>query len=210
MYTLTQVSQSTTPVVSLDQIKAHLRIDDDNSDTYLEALVERATELIEIESNVDLRPTTWLWVGQFPRPIVQNAFYSPTYSWQFTDGLYQNFRYSITLPRAPLVSVEPLQYYDPTNTLQTYTQFYVMKGTRTLGWIQAQQYWPASSALRPDALQITFSSGYTTAPALAQHAILLACGTWYENREDENTARLSSMNVGFERLLAQLSIPGVY
>ena len=209
MHTLNQISQNTTPVVSLADAKSHLRVDDTNSDTYISALVERATGLIEAESNIDLRATTWLWTGHFPHPRWHNGFGSPYHGHDFIDGYYRGFRHKIFLSRAPLQSVESIYYYDANDTLTEFTSdnWYVMKSQKCYGWIQPALYWPATyDYFRPDAVQITFTSGYSTAPALAIQCILLAVGSWYENRESETEARLNALSLGFDRLLQQLEV----
>ena len=118
---INQISQNTTPVVSLADAKSHLRVDDTNSDTYISALVERATGLIEAESNIDLRATTWLWTGDFPHPRWHNGFGSPYHGHDFIDGYYRGFRHKIFLSRAPLQSVESIYYYDANDTLTEFT-----------------------------------------------------------------------------------------
>jgi hypothetical protein len=213
MHSLELVSQSTTPVVSLDIAKAHLRVSDTNSDAYITALIEVATNLIERESNCDLRTTTWNWKGNFPHPRWHFGFYSPQFGHDFVDGFYRQYRTKIFLPRAPLQSITSITYYDANNTLQSFTNtdsttnYYVMTPSKVFGWLQPALYYPATyDAFRPDAVTITFTSGYNPAPPAAIHAVLLAVGTWYENREDENEARLSSLGLGFDRILDQLTV----
>ena len=213
MHTLNLISQDTTPVVSLNAAKAHLRITDDSNDIYIQALVERATGLIEAESNVDLRSTTWLWTGYFPHPRWHFGFASPFHNHDFVDGYSRGFRHKLILPRGPLQSVSSIHYYDFNNTLIDWTNttdntnYYVMKSRNSLGWIQPQLFYPATyDTFRPDAVQITFVSGYSPAPAIAQQCVLLAIGTWFENREDSVEVSLSQLPLGFDRLLDQIRI----
>jgi hypothetical protein len=213
MNSLQLVSRSSTPAVSLTDAKTHLRVDDTYSDTYITALVERATELIEAETNVDLRTTTWNWLGLFLHPRTIDGFSSPYHGHDFLTGWHwNNFRHKIFLPRAPLQSIVSVKYYDVDNTLQTYgsNNYYVMTPHNCLGWIQPALYWPATyDIFRPDASQIQFVSGMTSASALAQQCILLAIGSWYETRENDTEARLSSLGLGFQRLLDQITVQAV-
>lgn len=216
MHSLTQVSQSTTPIVSLADAKTHLRVDYTTDDTYIAALVERATELIEYESNTDLRTTTWNWVGHFPHPRWHTGFYSPYHHQDFVDGYMRSFRHRIILPRAPLVSVDSVTFFDVDNELTNWTNtdgtvnYYVMTPNKCLGWIQPALFWPATfDSFRPDAATIHFTSGYAVAPPLAVHACLLAVGSWYEERANDTELRLGTLGLGFQRCLDQLSIDGV-
>jgi hypothetical protein len=212
MDSLQLISRSTTPVVSLADAKTHLRVDDTASDTYITALVERATQLIEAETNCDLRTTTWKWVGHFPHPRWHVGFFSPYHAHDFVDGYYRQYRHKMFLPRCPLQSITNIYFYDADNNLTLWdnSNYYVMTPTTCQGWLQPALYYPATyDAFRPDAVQITFVSGFATPPALAIHAICLAVGTWYENRESETEARLSTMGLGFDRLLDQLTVTGV-
>jgi len=171
---------------------------------------------VEAESNVDLRPTTWNFVGHFPHPRWHFGFSSPFHNHDFLDGYMRGFRHKIILPRGPLQSVTSVKYYDFDNTQQDWTNsdtvvnYYVMRGYKTLGWIQPALYWPSTfDTFRPDAVTITFTSGYSPAPAIAQQAVLLAVGTFFENRESETEANLKTLGLGFDRLLDMLTIEGV-
>lgn len=181
--------------VTLTEAKAQVRVDDTNSDTYLTALIQRATEQIEVETGVDLRLNTYCWSGHYN---------------DLVDGI-------LWLPRRPLVSVSWVKYYDgTTNTLDTWdsSNYYVIYQQRAKGYVCPHWIWPIGYLLRPDPLQVQFVAGYNNTaipvvnavspPNNAKQAILLAVGTWYENRESETEARLTTLGLGYERILEQL------
>jgi uncharacterized phiE125 gp8 family phage protein len=181
MWTLSLYTQSAAPV-TLTEAKTHLKVTDNNSDTEITDLIKRATALVESESNIDVRSSTWDWYGQFPTA---------------EDKLY--------LPRSPISSITHIKYYAPdSETLTTWTDYYLMKSGRYKGWIQPKIYYPDTDT-RPDAVTIRFVSGFTTAPEIVKQAILLAVGTWFENRESEGT-KTTTLGLGFDRLIDQLRV----
>ena len=222
LYYLTLQTQAAPPV-SLADAKAQLRIDNSDHDDYLTALILRATSLIEAETNRDLRASTWVWTGRVPDLCMFGIPYP--YSAYAIPDTQHYYRQAVYMPRFPLASVTSIQYYDVSNTLQTWdsSNYYVMTPDKALGWIQPQFYWPIQYPFRPDAVQITFttaqkplnwqycavgdwatlndSENTTVVPEEAKAAILLCVGTWLENRESETEARLQSLDPGFDRIL---------
>lgn len=197
------VSTPTQLPVTVNDALWHLRIDGTEDNDYLTTLITTATELIEHETNADLRPHTWdLLLPCFPDK-------------------------EITIPRFPLQSISSIKYYDGNNALQTLSSsnYYVMRSHRALSTIYPKDYWPVSYPLRPDAVIVRFVSGYDIPtgssssssggalnlqiPAMIKQAVLLAVGTWYEHREDENEANLKQLGLGYQRLINRIKIDGV-
>lgn len=168
---LTQVNIVSTYPVTLVDLKLHLAIDGNTEDSRLTAMIGAATNLCETQTN--------------------RAFVSQT--WKLTDCGFP--RYQLYLPKPPLTGVTTVKYYDSNNVQQTWdaANYYVMKGTKSHGWIEPTTAYPATYN-RPDAIEVTFTcGGYGTEQV--GHAIKLICGQWNEGREGKEEIPPSAMSI---------------
>lgn len=175
------------PVVSLAEIKRHVRATEfDDDDDYLQALVVAATGLVD-------GPHGWLG-----RALVSQT-------WTYTFDKFPCER-RVYLPLAPAISVEAIEYTDTSGN-------YVQLGAfETLGLNSSErayfipnygQPWPATQDIF-DAVVVTFVAGYGNAasvPKGIKQAIMLMVGHWYENREDVGDSKLAPMPMASEALL---------
>jgi uncharacterized phiE125 gp8 family phage protein len=91
----------------------------------------------------------------------------------------------IVLPMSPLQSVASIEYVDVDGATQE------LSGLRTFGVGVARGFgsvlhafdgaWPATRE-EPDVVRVTFTAGYTAAPAAIKHGLLLIVGHLYRNR----------------------------
>lgn len=127
--------------ISLAEAKAHLRVDGDEEDAQIDALIAAATAEIDGKNG---------WLG---RALC-------TQTWKFT---LPEFPYGgIRLPLAPLRSITALKYYDTSGTLQTWDASNYQVLTDLEPGIVEPVYgvwWPAVRCRR-DAVQITYVCGY--------------------------------------------------
>lgn len=160
---LTVVTAATEEVVSLDQAKQHLRVDDETDDALIEGLIAAAREYCETAT--------------------RRQFVSTTYALRM-----DNLPTEIVLPKPPLVSVSSITYVDSAGATQTLSSsLYTVNQHREPGVIVPayQATWPTVRGHTNDVV-IQFVAGYGAAsavPKAAKQAILLLIGTWYENRE---------------------------
>lgn len=153
-------------VVTLAEVKDHLRITGTAEDTYLTAILAAATEVAEQITRRQLAPATFeLHLDRFPAG-------------------------PIDLPLPPLQSVESVTYTDPDGVEQTFAEF----EADTVGGSVAPAYgvyWPATRAV-PNAVRVRFKAGYLAGecPFSIRAAILLLVGALYENREAYHTGKL--------------------
>jgi uncharacterized phiE125 gp8 family phage protein len=182
-YMLTLIENEYVAPVSLNEIKAHLRIDDTAEDTYLAGLVNAAVATLEAHADVDLTQKTY----QLVLPC-------------FTSKLQL---------RRKLVSVESIDYYDSDNELQSLEHFKTFIPQDLPGWLEPVDYWPATYP-RTDAVSVTFDAGYEECPAVAKQAICLLVGHWYENREAVVTGTIATeLPLAYQHLANMLSYQGV-
>lgn len=161
-------SPSTLPV-SVDDLKAHLRVVHDQEDTLIRDLCEVARDVVETATGRTLINTVWVYsLDGFP------------------------IGRQIEIPRSPLVSVSSVRYYDSSGTLtllssDDYTVVGV--GERFVPGaveLNADKSWPTTQD-RSGSVLITYTAGFGTSrdnvPAAAKHLIRLLVAHWYENRE---------------------------
>jgi uncharacterized phiE125 gp8 family phage protein len=176
---LQRQTKSSTPPVSVDEIKRHLNIDFSRDDDVLLGLIWAADDFAE-------RETERVYVSQ---------------SWQLTLGF---FPFRIYLPMPPAASAI-VKYYDGDNDLQTLdsADYYVMLSDNVSSYLEPTNSWP-SIYDRPDAVQVTFVNGDSLPPAYTQ-LIRLLVGGWYENRESEIVGTITSeLKIGVGRLVGFL------
>lgn len=145
-------------MITLDEIKAHLRIEHTDEDTYLSHLSSAA--IAKIENDTDYQLT--------PKSLVHRVS-------QFTD--------SIRLPKFPVVDVTAITYQDDTNQTQTVSSWQLVHYP-TYAELHAyfDEVWPRSNG-RPNSVEIEYEVGGDVAPVEIKQSALLLIGHWYANRE---------------------------
>lgn len=166
------VTAPTEEPVTVDEVKAHLRIDNDEDDVYLGLLIAAAREHAETRIRRQLCTATWkLRLDCFP-------------CWQ------------IDVPLPPLVSVTTLAYTDTGGTTQTLTEN--THFTKDIYREPARiipaygQVWPATRDT-VNAVSLTFVAGYGGADSVPQairYGILLLVGRMFQTREGFVSASL--------------------
>ena len=157
--------------VSQTEAKLHLRVEHEDENTLIDALIAAARQHVEAVTGRALLTQTWdLVLPGFPLSGV------------------------IELPKAPLQSVTSITYVDPDGVLRTLdpSQYLVQTPAgphAAPGRITRPPNvaWPATEASRLDAVMVRFVAGYGSSgadvPEAIRQALLLLIGHWYENRE---------------------------
>ena len=150
--------------LTLVEAKLHCKVDANDDDALITALIVAARRLAEQQTGCAL----------------------VTQSWRQTFDAFPAA--AIALERPPLASVQTVKYYDTDGTLQTLgSGAYTVHTSGQLGLV-APAYgttWPATRD-RLEAVEITFTAGYGNAAVVPQEIkqwMLLQIGHWYENRE---------------------------
>lgn len=154
--------------VSLNEAKAHCRVDTADDDTLLTGLIEAAVSHLDGYGGV-----------------LGRAIMAQTWARDF-DGFGTG---GLRLPVGDLISVTSVAYYDIANQVQTLSSAVYTAFTDELGpyvALKPDHVWPLTYG-RPDAVRVTWQAGFgasaVNVPAAIRHAILLMVGHWYENRE---------------------------
>lgn len=164
--------------VSVEAVKANLRVDNDAEDALIEGLIRAATAHAERWTGIAFEAATWdMYLDAFPSA-------------------------EIAIPLAPLVSVTSVSYVDADGALQTVSasDFTVDSASRD-GWIVPADgfSWPAMMATI-NAVTIRFVAGRGT-PEDAKQAIHLLVGHWYANREAATEPQRHEIPMGVNALL---------
>lgn len=169
------VSRSATPVVSTDDMKAHLRVDFDDDNDLIASLVDAVTQNLDGDA------------GSLHRSLVDQTW----------DVALNRFDWlPIFLPLPSLVEVESVSYYDTQNVLQvldetTYevvgaggSRRAMLRLARGKSWPQVyQRAEPVTIRMRAGYLDMSVSPPAEAVPSPIKAAIKLMVGTLYANRE---------------------------
>lgn len=172
--------------LTLVEAKAHLRVDTEDDDTEIAALVTAAREHIEMLTGRALVSQVWeLVLREFPAE-----------------------QDDIVLPRGALSGVTHAKYYDGDGVLQTLTVTtdYVVDTGPPLGpgrvILAYGKSWP-STRDQWDAVQVRYTVGWSQAevPEALKSACKLALGELYEHRTQATTGTIVADLPAFRALL---------
>jgi uncharacterized phiE125 gp8 family phage protein len=162
--------------VTLEALKAHLRVDISDDDDLIIALALAARQKVEQDTGRALCTQEWImYLDEFP-----DSDSDP-----------------IRVGYPPLVTVDKIEYVDSAGTTTEWAAAkYDVDIVSTPGRIlPAYGYsWPTTRDAM-NAVSIEFTAGYGLAaevPAQLLHAIKLLVGTWYEHRETIVTGTIAT------------------
>ena len=171
---LRRTVDATVEPVSLPEMQAHLRINDDIAQreaTHIRGLITVARQQVE----------EWEW----------RAHISQTWQWKL-DAFPCGDDPAFYVPRPRLISVSSIAYTDTAGAPQTMDAAdYVVDGTSEPGRIVPAygESWPTPRS-EINAVTVTFVAGYGTTPEsvpeATRHIIKLLAAHYYENREPIN------------------------
>lgn len=192
---LALLTAATALPVTLDEAKAHLRVDVTADDALITSLISAATLEAEHLMQRAVMPQTWTLTLDSFRP-------HPAHYW-----LTKRPPQAIELNRPPVAGVVSVQYVDSKGVAQTLDPgtYQLIKGE--YGGVIVPNFglqWP-DTRRQPAAVQITFNCGYADAasvPELIKAWVKLRIGTLYENREMFAVdTRLTFVDLPFDGLL---------
>lgn len=151
--------------VTVDEVKANLRLDGTDQDTLLTSYIAAATDAVERAS----------WVSLINRSI------TITYDYCFPG--------TIELPAPPLSSVTSINYIDVDGDTQTVdTEIYAIDNVSTLARVYPalNQIWPTTADVK-NAVTLIYVAGYgataATVPAVSKQLIIQLASDYYEHAE---------------------------
>lgn len=180
---LTRIAAPAETPISLAEVKAQIRVDHADEDTYITSLIDAATGFVDAQ-------------GVLGRAMV-------TQGW---SQAYQNPPSQVSLHILPAQSLEAVKYYDENNDIQTATLAdYELVSEAYCAYVQpvSGKSWPTAYD-RPDAVIIEYTAGYGDAsdvPAAVKHGMLMLVAHWYQNRETVVFGTPNTLPMGFTDLL---------
>ena len=170
--------------ITLDDVRAQLRIDGTADDTYLTSLIERAVAHVDAQGSLGRAMITQTWAQWVPQ---QTGY--------------------VRILMGPFQSLDAIHYYDEAGTLQAadVNDFDVMLYN---DFVQIRPKdnaeWPTTDD-RLDAIRITHTVGFGDAasdvPAGIRHALLMLVAHWYEHRVAVSDASMFVTPMAVDALL---------
>ena len=166
MYRPVLVTAPTSTPISLTEAKAHLRVEDDDNNATIEALIAAATEHLDG------------WTGILGRCLV-------TQTWRQD---FDRFNRCLRLPLYPVSAITSVKYDDTADAEQTITNTnYDLLDDDLGAYVRFKDVYafPSIHEDRP-AVRVAYAAGYANAaavPAAIRQAMLLMVSHWYENRD---------------------------
>lgn len=196
---VTPPSHNGTNIVSLEEMKTHLRLSNASMDAEITAAIrEAAAGLHGIDGilNRTVFPCRWVrYLREFPE-----------------SGIIQ-------LPYPPLTGVVSIAYEDGLGTSPAPTvsaESYIVKKGPLIGQIEllSDYSWP-SAITHPRAVAVTFDAGYETYPDQLKRLIKILAADFIENKEASINDRVMAMvnrktSYGVDYLLNMLRVPASY
>ncbi len=147
-------------VISLEEIKTHLRINHSEEDIYLTSLLEAAIEYCEnFTGRVIKQKIVEIILDTFPARILK-------------------------LPITPVIDVTSINY---TNSKEEEIYIEALNYVKVLETepplVVHKESWPQDVINIPGKVRVAVNAGYEIAPQSIKQAVLLLCGHFYENRE---------------------------
>lgn len=190
-------------VLDLEALKSDLGITTNDDDERLTRLIERAAAYVEKDLDIALLTTEYLWAlpgfGS-ARGELDDFWFDPIASASHCSPI-------LSVPRAPLVSVQSVKYYDDAGVLQTISSGNYQVDIRSKPGRIAPVYtytWPTPGR-RLDPVEIAFTAGYGASsddvPADLKGAISMLVAHWNENREAFALGIMTSVPLGYDELV---------
>lgn len=167
----------TTLVVSVSELKTHLRISHSSDDTYLQTVINAAVQFVERYTRRVLPATTF------------KAYY---------DSVAD-----LLIPRYPISAITSIQYYDYANVLQTIdSQYYFtdLKDNPARVWF-TKEFEVYTD--RPAACIVTFTAGQAVnaIDAGLKQVVMMICADMYGQRQTLVHGSASSAPIDYQLLL---------
>lgn len=214
-HALKRITAPTVEPVSLEEIKAHVRVDEafTADDTYLTGLISAARAHIEKVTFTFLCPQVWeLILDKFPGGVSHNVYFQKPYFGAPIERINKDLR-QIEIPIGPVTSVASVKYKNMNGIEYTMSaDDYVVDLDSEIPRVHlvSGATWPSpSSGLQIiNSVYVRINVGYPlnvstpTAPEDLKAAVKLLAAHWYENRETAQEADLKPMPFAVDALLA--------
>lgn len=190
---MTSLSLQTAPVndiLTLSEVKTHLRVDGSDEDTLISNLIAAATSYID-----------------GPEGVLGRAMITQTWDWKLDDFPVSEQQY-LMFPLGDVQSITSITYLDTEGVEQTWdaSNYSFDNGsTPERLYLNYGKSWPTTRGVE-NAVTIRFVAGFgddaSDVPAAIRQAALLWIGTLYCNRETARGMRTYEVPFAAKHLLA--------
>ena len=210
---LKKIAAATSLPVTVDRAKERLRIETDEFDADIEALIGAATAALEAQANIVLQQSSWEFILN---------------GWPFLGAPIDRLDWSrsgcaeLFVPASPVRDITALKYLSPEGIEQTVDASnwsWERTGDGALLWVTEGYSLPALWR-GYGVVRVAFDAGYDdpaggsgtgddpelVLPAQAEMAVLFLVGHWYRTREAVSTDQSYTVPQTFEYLAAQLRV----
>jgi hypothetical protein len=207
-YGLKQTAAPASEPVTRAEAKLWTRLSITDDDAIIDSLITAARQWCEDYTGRAFVTQSWrLTLDQFPgvglvaRPMATAAVWPGWWDWPAFWDL-------VRLPKAPLVSIDSVQYVDSLGATQTIDPSLYQADTESEpGRLRPSysQTWPAPR-LQLASVRVTYTCGYGAAAAVPEGvktAIKMLLGAWYENREAIGDKPMTESPMAVRALLDQ-------
>lgn len=182
------ITDVSTELVSVSELKTQLRIDVTDEDSYLPSLITAAREYCE------------MYIGR-------------TIGTKVLEGILDDFpcKNYIDLYDSPVQSLTSIKYTDSNETETTWNSDYYITNLDIIPekiYPAYGQSWPSFTPYPSGAVRIRYQAGHTSAnlPEAIKQAILLISGDLYENREATSEKKAYELPFSVKALLTPYRI----
>jgi uncharacterized phiE125 gp8 family phage protein len=168
------VSEIGSELLTLSDIKTHLRLDGSDYDSILTPLIKTSRLIGEKITGRDF----------IEKEYKTYLDYFPNYSYGYYDN-YNNYE-GIEIRKSKLLSITSIQYYDENNVLQTLSSsdYYITnEADYSSIFINKDKSFP-NTYCRKQAVIITFKTSFPNFPQDLKQAMLSVCSYLFENTGD--------------------------
>lgn len=196
--------------VTLQEVKAHCRVDSDTEDAYLDLLISAATEYAEKTIGQALVHRTYkLFLDAWPGD--GDDWWDGVREGAISD--IRKTRNYVELPYPPLSSITHVKTYDDAGTPTTFASSGYFADTASVPGrlvLRIGSSWPTYSRAA-NGIEIQYVAGYGATqngvPESARLAIMQLVALWYEQREPAISGTIvASVPFHIERILKRLKL----
>jgi uncharacterized phiE125 gp8 family phage protein len=201
----------TSEPVTVTDVANHCRVVNDADLGRLNSMALAAREWCEGYLGQQIMPATYLWtIDRFINLyLYQTSLWTQQiWPWYFQSqslvgNRLPNTWYMLWPPRNPLRSVTSITYIDLNGATQTLDPAkYIIDTSGPQGRISPAfgLYWPPTQ-MRIDAVNVTFTAGYSTVPEAIKLAICQIAAAWFDQREAITFDQPMEIPIGAKTLL---------
>jgi len=187
---LKKITGAQSPVVDLNTIKDHMRVENSDEDALIQSYIDAAVEYLE---------------GPYG-----GGFLLGSQEWEYYTDYFPPAFY---IPLFPVQSVDEIRYVDGDGAEQTlasdqYRVDTVSNPARVVQGFNAT--WPNTREREPNAVTVKFTAGFDPIPADLKQAIFLLVAHYYEIRQPVITGTTSSeIQFALESIIGRYRVPGI-